>query len=57
MGNEPPHEVGTVFTPVRASECVHLRSKKKKSVRKVRVVWRRVASDLKQIREVKTQRP
>lgn len=34
LGDEPPHEVGTVFTPVRAPECVDLWSKKKKSVRK-----------------------
>lgn len=34
LSNEPPHEVGTVFTPVRASERVDLGAQKKKTVRK-----------------------
>lgn len=34
LGDEPPHEVGAVFTPVRASERVDLWAKTKKSVKR-----------------------
>lgn len=38
LGDEPPHEIGAVFTPVWASECVHLRGRQKST--ECSVTWR-----------------
>lgn len=56
LGNEAPHEVGTVFTPVRASECMDLWSKKKNVIKFSHLEAGGLRCE-KQTDEVKTQRP